>query len=119
MGSGSKGNNLTLPTLLGCVDVRAPLDEATGELLEYNENGEHPAQLQLHSWLCNTARRTHTSPYTVPATRGQIFKDFRNWNRFHGVDFNCGIKSKLASIPKVGAGLDKGIPCSTLALGWT
>ncbi len=38
-----------------CALCRAPVDEATGELLEYNENGEHPALLQLHSWLCNTA----------------------------------------------------------------
>ena len=48
-----------------------------------------------------------------------FLKILETWNRFHGVDSNCGIKSKLASIPKVGAGLDNGIPCSTLALGWT
>ena len=49
----------------------------------------------------------------------EFLKNLETWNRFHGVDSNCGINSKLASIPKVGAGLDKGIPCSTLALGWT
>ena len=51
-------------------------------------------------------------------SEGEFFKNLVTWNRFHGVNSNCGIKSKLASIPKVGAGLDKGIPCYTLALGW-
>ena len=50
---------------------------------------------------------------------GEFFKNLETWNLFHGVDSNCGINSKLASIPKVGAGLEQGISCSTLALGWT
>ena len=37
---------------------------------------------------------------TSNSLEGEFLKNLETWNRFHGVDFNCRINSKLASTPK-------------------